>query len=144
MELINKNEKDLKEIPVFKEVKKLSTEAVSALSHAVSASCQQRKDVIKSELEIKFHSLSELAHPVSATHLFGNNLNAELKKLDDSKKVHVSIAKKRVFSSWKERMIKNILHKRIFIWDSQKITNLFKGKGLINKLQERTSKKNGR
>ena len=97
LELINKHKKELKKIPVFKEIKKLSTEAVSALSHAVSASCQQRKDAIKSELDSKFHSLCEPAHPVSATQLFGDNLNAELKELDDSKKVHVSIAKKRVF-----------------------------------------------
>ena len=87
----------MKKIPVFKEIKKLSTEAVSALSHAVSASCQQRKDAIKSELDSKFHSLCELAHPVSATQLFGDNLNAELKELDDSKNVHASIAKKRGF-----------------------------------------------
>ena len=40
LELINKHKKELKKIPVFKEIKKLSTEAVSALSHAVSASCQ--------------------------------------------------------------------------------------------------------
>ena len=51
VELINKNKKERKKIPVFKEIKKLSTEAVSALSHAVSASCQQRKDAIKSELD---------------------------------------------------------------------------------------------
>ena len=97
LELINKHKKELKKFPVFKEIKKLSTEAVSALSHAVSASCQQRKDAIKSELDSKFHSLCEPAHPVSATQLFGDNLNAELKELDDSKKVHVSIAKKRGF-----------------------------------------------
>ena len=117
LELINKHKKELKKIPVFKEIKKLSTEAVSALSHAVSASCQQLKDAIKSELDSKFHSLCEPAHPVSATQLFGDNLNAELKELDDSKKVHVSIAKKRVFSSRKERtdMIRNILHRRIFV-----------------------------
>ena len=131
LELINKHKKVLKNIPVFKEIKKLSTEAVSALSHAVSASCQQRKDAIKLESDSKFHSLCEPAHPVSATQLFGDNLNAELKELDDSKKVHVSIAKKRVFSSRKERtdMIRNILHRRIFVCGSQKITNLFKGKG---------------
>ena len=72
-----------------------------------------------------------MAHPVSATQLFRDNLNAELKELDDSKKVHVSISKKRVFSSRKERtdMIRNILHRRIFVGNSQKITNLFKGKG---------------
>ena len=40
LELINKHKKELKKIPVFKEIKNLSTEAVSALSHAVSASCQ--------------------------------------------------------------------------------------------------------
>ena len=34
LELINKHKKELKK-PVFKEIKKLSTEAVSALSHAV-------------------------------------------------------------------------------------------------------------
>ena len=37
LELIYKNKKELKKNPVFKEIKKLSTEAVSALSHAVSA-----------------------------------------------------------------------------------------------------------
>ena len=36
LELINKHKKELKKLPVFKEIKKLSTEAVSALSHAVS------------------------------------------------------------------------------------------------------------
>ena len=94
-ELINKNKKRAEKNPVFREIKKLSTEAVSALSHAVSPSCQQRKDSIKSELDSKFHSLCEPAHPVSATQLFGDNLNAELKRLDDSKKV--SIAKKKFF-----------------------------------------------
>ena len=49
LELIDKNKKELKKSPVLKEIKELSTEAVSALSHAVSASCQQRKDVIKLE-----------------------------------------------------------------------------------------------
>ena len=57
LELINKHKEELKKIPFFKEIKKLSTEAVSALSHAVSASCQQGKDAIKSELDSKFHSL---------------------------------------------------------------------------------------
>ena len=37
LELINKNKKELKKSPVFKEIKKLSTEAVSVLSQAVSA-----------------------------------------------------------------------------------------------------------
>ena len=61
LELINKNKKELKKIPVFKEIKKLSTEAVSALLHAVSASCQQRKDAIKSELTVNFTvSMSQL------------------------------------------------------------------------------------
>ena len=50
------NKKELKTIPVFKEIKRLSTEA-SALSHAVSATCQQRKYAIKSELDSKFQSL---------------------------------------------------------------------------------------
>ena len=49
--------------------------------------------------QLIFHRLSELAHPVSATLLFGDNLNAELKELDDSKKV--PITKKRFFSSQK-------------------------------------------
>ena len=93
LELINKNKKKLTKITVFKEINKLSTEAVSALSHAVSASCQQRMDAIKSEVDSRFHSLCEQAHPVSATQLFGDNLNAELKELDDSKKE--SIAKKK-------------------------------------------------
>ena len=125
----HKNKKELKKIPVFKEIKKLSTEAVSALSHAVSASYQQRKDAIKSESDSKFHSLCELAQPVPATQVFGDNLNAELKKLNDSKKV--AIAKKMFFSSLKERtdMIRNILHRLIVVKDSQKITNLFKEKG---------------
>ena len=92
LELINKHKKEPKKISVFKEIKKLSTETVSALSHAVSVSCQQRKDAIKSELDSKFHSLCEPAHLASATQLFRDNLNAELKELDDSKKVHVSIA----------------------------------------------------
>ena len=92
--------------------------------------CNSRNPTI-AVLDSKFHSLCEPAHSVSATQLFGDNLNAELKELDDSKKVHVSIAKKRgVFSSRKERtdMIRNILHRRIFVGGSQKITNLFKGK----------------
>ena len=37
LELINKNKKQLKKNPIFKEIKKLLMEAVSALSHAVSA-----------------------------------------------------------------------------------------------------------
>ena len=80
-------------------------------------------------MDSKFLILCKPAHPVSATQLFGDNVNAELKELYDSKKV--SIAKKRVFSSQKERtdIIRNILHRRIFVGDSQKITNLFKGKG---------------
>ena len=68
--LINKNKTQLKKIHVFKEIKKLSRESVSALSHAVSASCQQRKDAIKSELDSKCYSLSKPAHPESATQLF--------------------------------------------------------------------------
>ena len=67
LELINKNKKEPKKILVFKEIKKLSTEAVSALSHAVSASCQQGKYAVKSELDSTFHSLCEPAHPVPAT-----------------------------------------------------------------------------
>ena len=35
LELINKNKKELKKTPVFKEIKKLSTKTVSALSHVV-------------------------------------------------------------------------------------------------------------
>ena len=68
---------------MFKEIKKLSTVAVSALSHAVSASCQQQKDAIKAELDNKFHSLCEPPHQNSATQLFGDKLNAELKELGD-------------------------------------------------------------
>ena len=49
-----------------------------------------------------------------------DNLNEELKELDYSKQV--SIAKKMGFLSQKERtdMIRNILHRRIFVQDSQK------------------------
>ena len=46
-------------------------------------------------MDSKFLILCKPAHPVSATQLFGDNLNAELKELYDSKKV--SIAKKKVF-----------------------------------------------
>ena len=45
------------------------------------------------ELDNKFNSLCEPALRVSATQLFGDNLNVEPKELDDSKKVYV--AKKR-------------------------------------------------
>ena len=123
LELINKHKKEQMKIPVFKEIKKLSTEAVSALSHAISASCQQWKDAIKVELDSKFHILCEPAHPISATQLFRDNLNAELKELDDSMKVHVSRGKERT------DMIRKNLNRRIFVGDSQIITNLFKGKG---------------
>ena len=49
-----------------------------------------------------------------------DNLNAELKELDDSKKV--SIAEKKGGSSQKKRtdMIRNILQKRIFVEDYKK------------------------
>ena len=50
-------------IPVFKEIKKKSTEAVFDLSHAVSASCQQWKDAIKAELDIKWCVLKALFWP---------------------------------------------------------------------------------
>ena len=101
LERINKNKKELIKIPVYKEIKKLSTEAVSALSHVVLASCQQRKDAIKWEMDNKSHRLCEPAHPVSATKLFWDNLNAELRVLDDSEKV--SIAKKRGFFKTKRK-----------------------------------------
>ena len=52
LELINKNKKELKKIHVFKEIKKFSTEAVSALAHAVSASSQQQKIAIKLDLTV--------------------------------------------------------------------------------------------
>ena len=68
---------------MFKEIKKLSTEAVSALSQAVLAPCQQRKYAIKAEWDNKFQSLFEPAHPVSASELFGDNLNVELKELEN-------------------------------------------------------------
>ena len=77
---------------VFKEIKKVSTEAVSALLQTFLASCQQRKDFIKAVIYSTFHSLCEPTHPVSATQLFGDNLNAEMKELNYSKKG--SIAKK--------------------------------------------------
>ena len=88
-------------------------------------------------MDSKFHSLCEPAHPIAATQLFGDNLNAKLKELDDSKKV--SIAMKKGFSSQKERtdMIRNILHRRIYVGDSKKITNLSREKG------ESTSSKKG-
>ena len=38
---------------MFQEIKELPTEAVSALSHAVSASSQQKKDTIKAKLDNK-------------------------------------------------------------------------------------------
>ena len=43
LEHINKNKKELNKIPVFKQIEKLSTDSVSVLSHAVSASCKQRR-----------------------------------------------------------------------------------------------------
>ena len=46
LEPFNEKKKEMKKIPVFKELKKVSTEAVSALLHTVLASCQQRNDVI--------------------------------------------------------------------------------------------------
>ena len=54
-----------------------------------------------------------------------------MKELDDSKKV--SINKKGVFSSQKERtdMVRNILHRRIFISDFLKNQKSFQGKRLI-------------
>ena len=90
LELINKHKKEIKKNPIFKEIRKLSTEAVSALSHAVFTSCQQRKDLIKNDIDEKFHSLCEPSHQVSATNLFGDNLNTKLKELDDTKKVSLS------------------------------------------------------
>ena len=54
LELINTNKRELKKILVFTEIKKLSTEAVFALLHAVSASCQQRKAAIKVDWTINF------------------------------------------------------------------------------------------
>ena len=80
---------------MFKETKKLPTDAVSALSHAVSASCQQRKDTIKAKLNNKFYILCKPAHLVSVTQLFVYNLNSEMKESEDSKKV--SVVKKRGF-----------------------------------------------
>ena len=128
-EFINKNKKELKKILVFKKFEKLSTEAVAALSHAVSASCQQRKDALKSELDSKFHSLCEPAHSVSATQLFRDNLNAELKELEDSKKV--SIAKKKGFfkPERKNRYDKKYTSQEDFCRGPKKITKLFEGKG---------------
>ena len=82
--------KEVKKNPIFKEIRKLSTEAVSALSHEIYTSCQQRKDLIKNDIDEKFHSLCEASHAVSATNLFGDNLNTKLKELDDTKKVSVS------------------------------------------------------
>ena len=64
------------------------------------------------------------AHPISATHLFGYNLKARLKELDDLKKV--SIAKKRFF--FKPERKNNILHMRIFV-DFQKSQTLSRKKG---------------
>ena len=90
LELLNKHKKEVQKNPIFKEIRKLSTEAVSALSHAIYASCQQRKDLIKNDIDEKFHSLCEPSHAVSATNLFGDNLNTKLKELDDTKKVSVS------------------------------------------------------
>ena len=86
LELLNKHKKEVKKNPIFKEIRKLSTEAVSALSHAIYSSCQQGKDLIKNDIDEKFHSLCEPSH---ATNLFGDNLNTKLKELDDTKRVSV-------------------------------------------------------
>ena len=77
-------------------------------------------DVIKAEIYSTFHSLCEPTHPVSATQLFGDTLNAEMKELNYSKKVF--IAKNDVFSSQKEStdMIRNMHYRRIFVEDSKK------------------------
>ena len=83
LELINKHKQEVKKYPIFKEIRKLSTEAVSALVHTIYMSCQQRKDLIKNDIDEKFHSLCEPSHQVSATILFGDNLNTILKELGE-------------------------------------------------------------
>ena len=88
--LLHKHKKEIKKSPLLKEIRRLTTDAVLPLSHAVSASCQQRKDAIKPDLDTKFHVLCEPSQPMSATHLFGDNLNARLKELGDTKMFSLS------------------------------------------------------
>lgn len=86
LDLLAQNKKEVKKNPILQEIKKLTSDAVQTLTHAVSASNQMRKDAIKSELDSKFHGLCEPSHPVSEKQLFGEKLSTELKELDDTKK----------------------------------------------------------
>ena len=84
--LLHKHKKEIKNSSLLKEIRRLATDAVLSLSHA----CQQRKNAIKLDLDTKVHVLCEPSQPVSATHLFGDNLNARLKELDDTKMFSLS------------------------------------------------------
>lgn len=90
IDLFVKNKKETKQVPLLNDLKQLAKDSLHMLSHAVSASNQIRKDAIKQELDQKFHSICEASHTVSEKLLFGDNLNTELKELDDTKKFHLS------------------------------------------------------
>lgn len=107
--LITKNKKEVKKNPLLTEMRKLTTDAVSSLSHAMASSNQLRKDAIKTELDSKFHSLCEPSHPVSEQQLFGEKLSSELKELDDTKKFHLS-KRSHTFSYKQERRQKSKYH----------------------------------
>lgn len=90
LDILAKNRKEVKSNPILKEVKRLSTYAIQMFSHAVASTNQLRKDVIKPELDPKFHALCDSSHSISEQQLFRDKLNAELKEMDDTKRFNIT------------------------------------------------------
>ncbi len=89
IDLLATHKKEVKRHPVLQEMKQLTMDAMHMLSHAVTSSNQMRKDAVKSELHPKFQKLCNPDHAVSETQLFGDQLQSELKDLDEEKKFNL-------------------------------------------------------
>ncbi len=89
IDLLSAHKKEVKKNPLLHELKQLTMDTMHMLSHAVTSSNQMRKDAVKSELHPKFHKLCNPDHPVSESQLFGDQLQTELKDLDEEKRYHL-------------------------------------------------------
>ena len=89
MELFNSLHKSkAKDIPV-REHRKLSQDSFQLFCVGLSVTNQRRPELLKRDLDPKFHKICEKAYPMSATDLFGDKLVSDLKDLDASKKIRL-------------------------------------------------------
>ena len=137
MELFNSLHKSkAKDIPV-RELRKLSQDSFQLFCVGLSATNQRRRELLKQDLDPKFHKICEKAYPMSATDLFGDKLDSDPKELDAPKKIRLKKPSKGTFTEKKNFGHREVKQNRQFYRDQ----NFHRGSAHSHKPFHRRGKK---